>query len=100
MLMWTGNRLIGSPGNSRGGSVRADTRTSSNDAGNGSVIQDTGADTRPDAAQGPVVAGTCHHGDPADDLGNVRDRARVPGPLVLGAQVPLPDAVLLAVRQR
>src|SRR4030088_2643140 len=70
------------------------------DATIGSAGQDQGADLRTNAAQGPLVAGPGRDGRAADDLGGLRDRARFHRPLVLGAEVSLPDALLLAVHQR
>src|SRR5690348_15858304 len=59
-----------------------------------------GADLRTHISQGSLVAGTAYHRGAAHDLGALRHGPRVHRPLVLRAQVPLPDAVLLAVRQR
>src|SRR5215469_1185014 len=93
------NRLIGSPDHRAAAQCTA-ARTSGHDAGNGYAIQNQGADIGPHAAQGPVAAVGGHNGHPADRLGDLCDRARVHGALVLGAPVSLPVAVLLAVRQR
>src|SRR5260370_39332943 len=70
------------------------------DTGTGSPGQDAGADLRTHVPQGPLVAGAAHYRDTAHDLGHLRHRARFHRPLVLRAPVPLPDAFLLAVRQR
>ena len=65
-----------------------------------SASQDAGADQGADAPHGPLVEPRARRRDPADHLGGLRDRPRVHRALVLRAPVPLPDAVLLAVRQR
>src|ERR1700753_4218685 len=58
------------------------------------------------AAQGahapyrPLVPPRARRRDPADHMGGLRDRPRVHRALVLRVRVPLPDPVLLAVRQR
>src|ERR1700729_2007337 len=62
--------------------------------------QDAGADKGADAPHGPLVEPGARRRDPADHLGGLRDRPRVYRALVLRAGRPLPDAVLLPVRQR
>src|SRR5580700_1024226 len=62
--------------------------------------QNAGADKGADAPHGPLVEPRARRRDPADHLGGLRDRPRFHRALVLRAPVPLPDAVLLAVRQR
>src|SRR6266704_6476320 len=70
------------------------------DTGTGSAGQDAGADFRTHVPQGPLVAGTAYHRDPAHDLGRLCDGSRIHRPLVLRGQGQLPDPVLLAVHQR
>src|ERR1700735_2470418 len=62
--------------------------------------QNEGADKGADAPHGPLVEPGARRRDPADHLGGLRDRPRVYRALVLRAGRPLPDAVLLPVRQR
>src|SRR5260370_31272617 len=70
-----------------------------NDADDDGAAANPGEDPRPDPADRPLVACARGHRHRAHDLGALRDRARLPRPVVLGAAVPLSDAVLLAVRQ-
>src|ERR1019366_1547623 len=49
---------------------------------------------------GPAAEGAPHHRGAADDLGGLRHDPRARRPLVLRDEISLPDAVLLAVRQR
>src|SRR6266700_1407020 len=70
------------------------------DTGTGSAGQDAGADFRTHVPQGPLVAGTAYHRDPAHDLGCLCHRARFHRPLVLRGLRSLPDAFLLTVHQR
>src|SRR5208282_2799850 len=70
------------------------------DTGTGSAGQKTGADLRAHVPHGPMVAVAARGSDPADDLGPARHGARFHAPLSLRTSVPLPDPVLLAVRQR
>src|SRR5712664_3860116 len=65
-----------------------------------SASQNAGADKGANAPHGPLVEPRARRRDPADHLGGLRDRPRVHRALVLRAPVPLPDPVLLAVRQR
>src|ERR1700761_7198814 len=65
-----------------------------------SASKDAGADQGADAPHGPLVESRARRRDPADHLGGLRDRPRVHRALVLRVRVPLPDPVLLAVRQR
>src|ERR1700722_8843606 len=71
-----------------------------NDTGTRSASQNKGANLRTYLPHGSVVEVTGHPGGGADDLGRLRHSPRVHGTLVLRSPVPLPDAVLLAVRQR
>src|SRR5215472_82468 len=70
------------------------------DTGTGSAGQIAGADFRTYFPQGQVVADAADCRGRSHDLGAVRHGPGVHGPLVFRAPVPLPDAVLLAVRQR
>src|SRR6476661_153819 len=70
------------------------------DTGTGSAGQIAGADFRTYIPQGQVVADAADRRDRSHDLGALRHGPGVHGPLVLRAAVSLPDAVLLAVRQR
>src|SRR5580704_8948055 len=71
-----------------------------NDTGTGSAGPDAGADLRTHISHRSVVEDAARGGRWPYDLGGIRHGARVHRPLVLRAAVPLPDPVLLAVRQR
>ena len=70
------------------------------DTGTGSPGQVAGADFRTHIPQGQVVADAADCRGRPHDLGALRHRPGFHRPLVFRAPVPLPDAVLLAVRQR
>ena len=70
------------------------------DTGTGSRGQVAGADFRTHIPQGQVVADAADCRGRAHDLGALRHGPGFHRPLVFRAPVPLPDAVLLAVRQR
>src|SRR6266702_2400602 len=70
------------------------------DTSTGSAGQVAGADFRTYIPQGQLVADAADCRGRPDGLGALRHDPRVHGPLVFRAPVPLPDAVLLAVRQR
>ena len=70
------------------------------DTGTGSPGQVAGADFRTHIPQGQVVADAADCRGRPHDLGALRHGPGFHRPLVFRAPVPLPDAVLLAVRQR
>src|SRR5580693_7316898 len=70
------------------------------DTGTGSAGQNPGADFRTHVPYGRLAEVAAHRSGRAHHLGRLRHGPRVHGPLVLRAPVPLPHAVLLAVRQR
>src|SRR6201996_9698550 len=70
------------------------------DASFGRTRENPGADRGEDLPPGPVVAPAGHRRHPAEPVGRVRHGPGVHGPLLLGAGLPLPDPVLLALHQR
>src|SRR5579863_3063982 len=70
-------------------------RTLKNDTGTGSARQDAGADLRTDVPYRPLVEDTWRSRHWPDDLAGLRYGAGLHRPLVLRAEGPLPDAVLL-----
>src|SRR5690242_18906332 len=71
-----------------------------NDTVTGSAEQVPGADFRTHIPQGQVAIDAADGRGRSHDLGALRHGPGVHGPLVFRAPVPLPDAFLLAVRQR
>src|SRR5580693_4948362 len=101
------NRFLGSTHAPDGLAVRGVTLTleaartlNKNDTGTGSAGQNPGADLRTHLSHRPVVEDATRGGRRPDDLGGLRHGARFHRPLVLRAIGPLPDPVLLPVRQR
>src|ERR1700688_1745284 len=107
-MAWVGNKFLnvcphaGALCRFRGGWVGVTLKAARtlNDTGTGSARKNTGANLRTHLPYGSVVEVTGHPGGRADPLAGLRHGPRVHGPLVLRARRPLPDAVLLAVRQR
>src|SRR5580692_12254782 len=101
------NRFLGSTHAPDGLAVRGVTLTleaartlNKNDTGTGSAGQVAGADLRTHLPYRPLVETATRGGGRPHDLGDLRHSARVHRPLVLRAFGPLPDPVLLPVRQR
>src|SRR5215469_13087194 len=75
-------------------------RTLIDDSSIGRACQNAGADFRADVPQGQLEKGADCRRYAAHPLGDLRDGPRIHGALVLGAAVPLPDAVLLPLCKR